>query len=313
MRKLLLFAIAGLLAQLVDGALGMAFGVTATTVLLVTGLAPAQASASVHFAELGTTFFSGLSHWRLRNVHWPTVFYLGVPGAVGAFAGATFLARLSTKAAQPLVFTLLTGLGLYVFIRFALFPSRVVSDSRTPKHSRIGLGLLGLGGGFLDATGGGGWGPTTTSTLMSLGRAQPRTIIGTVNTAEFLVTLAASAGFVLGLEDVASGSWQPVLGLLLGGAIAAPIAAWAVTLFRPRVLGVAVGTLLVGINSWRLSGLYGWPLVLLGIAAAFALLTLLTLGVRTLRSRRAASAEPQVDEQPAAGVETATAEVVACR
>ncbi|RAV32311.1 sulfite exporter TauE/SafE family protein [Corynebacterium heidelbergense] len=295
MSKLLLFAIAGLAAQLVDGALGMAFGVTATTLLLFTGLAPAHASAAVHFAELGTTFFSGVSHWKLRNVHWPTVLFLGGPGAVGAFAGATVLAHLSTKAAQPVVYMLLTGLGLYVFVRFALFPvaTRPPADGdargsdKGPgvRTSQMGLAALGLFGGFLDATGGGGWGPTTTSTLMSVGRRHPRTIIGTVNTAEFFVTLAASAGFVLGLEDVAVGSWMPVVGLLIGGIIAAPIAAWAVSHFRPRVLGVAVGCLLVGINSWRLAALYGWPIVgaaiALGFLALFALVRHRAAGVRT--------------------------------
>lgn len=120
--KLLLFAVAGLLAQLVDGALGMAFGITATTALILSGAAPAQASAAVHFAEVGTTLFSGLAHWKLNNVHWPTVFFLGVPGAVGAFVGATVLSGLSTESAEPVVSTILLLLGAYVLVRSVALP-----------------------------------------------------------------------------------------------------------------------------------------------------------------------------------------------
>ena len=168
--KLLLFAVAGLMAQLVDGALGMAFGVTATTMLILSGTAPAQASAAVHFAEVGTTLFSGLAHWRLNNVHWPTVVFLGIPGAVGAFAGATVLSGLSTESAEPVVSTLLLLLGAYVLIRSVLVPwkkpeggdpgdtGETVPVSSGSRRSRLGLVTLGLGGGFLDASGGGGWG-----------------------------------------------------------------------------------------------------------------------------------------------------------
>ena len=120
--KILIFALVGLAAQMVDGALGMAFGVTATTLLIFSGLGPAHASAAVHFAELGTTLFSGLSHWRLRNVHWPTVVALGVPGAIGAFAGAYLLSNLSTKAAEPVVSTILVLLGAYVLVRSVAVP-----------------------------------------------------------------------------------------------------------------------------------------------------------------------------------------------
>ncbi|MDN6387739.1 MAG: sulfite exporter TauE/SafE family protein, partial [Corynebacterium sp.] len=212
--KLLLFAVAGLMAQLVDGALGMAFGVTATTMLILSGTAPAQASAAVHFAEVGTTLFSGLAHWRLNNVHWPTVVFLGIPGAVGAFAGATVLSGLSTESAEPVVSTLLLLLGAYVLIRSVLVPGKqpeggdpgdtgeTVPVSSGSRRSRLGLVTLGLGGGFLDASGGGGWGPVTTSSLMSVGRSEPRKIIGTVNTAECLVAVSASLGFIIGLEQV---------------------------------------------------------------------------------------------------------------
>ena len=276
--KLLIFALVGLAAQLVDGALGMAFGVTATTLLIFSGLGPAHASAAVHFAELGTTLFSGLSHWRLRNVHWPTVVALGVPGAIGAFAGAYLLSNLSTKAAEPVVSTILVLLGAYVLVRSVAVPWRradKVQPASTTRRSRLGLSVLGLTGGFLDASGGGGWGPVTTSTLMSVGKDEPRRIIGTVNTAEFLVAASASAGFIVGMSNDLVQSWQPVLGLLIGGAIAAPIAAWAVTVIKPEVLGAVVGALLMFLNSTRLINYFGFAgvvaVLLLGLAVVVAL------------------------------------------
>lgn len=276
--KILIFALVGLAAQMVDGALGMAFGVTATTLLIFSGLGPAHASAAVHFAELGTTLFSGLSHWRLRNVHWPTVVALGVPGAIGAFAGAYLLANLSTKAAEPVVSTILVLLGAYVLVRSVAVPWRradKVQPASTTRRSRLGLSVLGLTGGFLDASGGGGWGPVTTSTLMSVGKDEPRRIIGTVNTAEFLVAASASAGFIVGMSNDLVQSWQPVLGLLIGGAIAAPIAAWAVTVIKPEVLGAVVGALLMFLNSTRLINYFGFAgvvaVLLLGLAVVVAL------------------------------------------
>ncbi|AHI02457.1 sulfite exporter TauE/SafE family protein [Corynebacterium falsenii] len=276
--KILIFALVGLAAQMVDGALGMAFGVTATTLLIFSGLGPAHASAAVHFAELGTTLFSGLSHWRLRNVHWPTVVALGVPGAIGAFAGAYLLSNLSTKAAEPVVSTILVLLGAYVLVRSVAVPWRradKVQPASTTRRSRLGLSVLGLTGGFLDASGGGGWGPVTTSTLMSVGKDEPRRIIGTVNTAEFLVAASASAGFIVGMSNDLVQSWQPVLGLLIGGAIAAPIAAWAVTVIKPEVLGAVVGALLMFLNSTRLINYFGFAgvvaVLLLGLAVVVAL------------------------------------------
>ena len=276
--KIFIFALVGLAAQMVDGALGMAFGVTATTLLIFSGLGPAHASAAVHVAELGTTLFSGLSHWRLRNVHWPTVVALGVPGAIGAFAGAYLLSNLSTKAAEPVVSTILVLLGAYVLVRSVAVPWRradKVQPASTTRRSRLGLSVLGLTGGFLDASGGGGWGPVTTSTLMSVGKDEPRRIIGTVNTAEFLVAASASAGFIVGMSNDLVQSWQPVLGLLIGGAIAAPIAAWAVTVIKPEVLGAVVGALLMFLNSTRLINYFGFAgvvaVLLLGLAVVVAL------------------------------------------
>ncbi|WJY68899.1 sulfite exporter TauE/SafE family protein [Corynebacterium auris] len=245
---LLLIALAGLAGQLVDGGLGMGFGVTSTTFLVfLAGLGPAQASAVVHTAELGTTFVSGISHWRFGNVNWKLVAPLAIPGAIGAFAGATVLSNLSTEAAQPIMSTILAILGGVLIWRFSI---RLNQRRRAEykQHSKPFLGGLGLFGGFIDATGGGGWGPVTTTTLLTAGRNEPRRVVGTVNTAEFFVTAAATAGFVLGMWQDLVDNLAAVAALLVGGVIAAPLAAWLVTRLNPVLLGGLVGTLILTLN-----------------------------------------------------------------
>src|ERR1043165_8739105 len=200
MRSLLIFTLVGVGAQLVDGALGMAFGVTASTLLVLTGVASAQASAAVHLAEVGTTFASGLSHWKFKNIDWSIVAKLGVPGAIGAFLGATVLSRLSTENAAPVMAAILLAIGVYVLLRFSLRTPPQVSDGGT-RHGATFLTPLGLFGGFIDASGGGGWGPVTTSTLLSSGKTAPRTVIGSVSASEFLVAVSASLGFLVGLRE----------------------------------------------------------------------------------------------------------------
>lgn len=286
MTTLLLIALAGLAAQLVDGGLGMGFGVTSTTILIaLAGLGPAQASAVVHTAELGTTLASGISHWHFGNVDWKVVRRLAVPGAVGAFAGATVLSNLSTEAAAPLTAMILSLIGVNLVWRFSRGRIRREGGG---EHSRGFLGGLGLFGGFIDASGGGGWGPVTTSTLMTLGRTEPRRIVGTVNTAEFLVTAAATLGFVIGLWDDLVANLAAVLALLIGGVIAAPIAAWLVTRTNPAALGGIVGTLLVALNLPKVLPL-GWGgvalLVVLGLALSW-------VGYRRSVTARAAAGEP---------------------
>lgn len=291
MRTLILLALAGFGAQLVDGALGMGYGVTSTTLLLIVGLSPAAASASVHLAEVGTTFVSGLSHWRFGNVDWRLVLRLGVPGALGAFLGATLLSQLSTEVAAPVMAWILIALGTFILVRFALRPLRASTVRRSPHRSRF-LAPLGLTAGFIDATGGGGWGPMSTSSLLTAGRTAPRTVIGSVDTSEFMVTVAASIGFLIGLGS-AGVNWLAVGGLLLGGIFAAPIAAWLVTKLPAAVLGAAVGGLIVLTNSRTVFGtleLGGVTLVTgyLIIVAAWA--GLLAIAVR--RSRAAAATSP---------------------
>ena len=237
-------AIVGLAAQLVDGSLGMAYGVTSQSLLLAVGLTPALASASVHIAEVGTTLASGASHWRFGNVDWGKVGWLAVPGGVGAFLGAVVLSSvISAEAAEPIVAIFLFGLGVYILSRFA-FRRRENPVVERPV-SRGFLGPLGFVAGFLDAAGGGGWGPISTPTLLSSRRMVPRKVVGTVDTSEFLVALSASAGFLIALS-FAEIPWQVVGALLVGGLIAAPIAAWIVRILPARILGTAVaGVILI--------------------------------------------------------------------
>jgi hypothetical protein len=291
MRKLIVLGIVGFAAQLIDGALGMAYGVTSSTLMLSAGLAPVVASASVHLAEVGTTVASGVAHWRFGNVDWTMVRRLGVPGAVGGFVGATVLGSVSTEAAAPIMAGLLCLLGVYVLVRFTLGTLRPV-DGRPPLRSRF-LTPLGLVAGFVDATGGGGWGPVATPTLLCSGRVEPRKVIGSVDTSEFLVASAASIGFLitLGRQGVNLGY---ALALFAGGLVAAPIAAYLVRVIPPKLLGSLVGGFIVLVNVRTL--LREFEVV--GGPAAAAYLTILAIwvaaiawSVRSVRLEEAADAE----------------------
>jgi uncharacterized protein len=246
MRKLLVLGFVGLLAQLVDGSLGMAYGVTSSTLLLAVGVAPAAASAAVHFSEIGTSLVSGFSHHRLGNVDWRTVSILALPGFVGAFVGATFLVSLPAETAKPWVAGILLALGGYVVWRFL-----VLGGARPTFRRRPGVRMLvpiGLVGGTLDSIGGGGWGPVGTTTLLSSGRLEPRKVIGSIDTSEFVVAVGGSLGFLLALGSQGI-LWSYAMALLAGGVIAAPIAAWLVRVLPARVLGVAAGGLIILTNS----------------------------------------------------------------
>jgi uncharacterized protein len=298
-RKLLILALVGLLAQLVDGALGMAYGVTSTTLLLLAGVAPASASASVHLAEIGTTLASGAAHWRFGNVDWRVVARIAVPGAVGAFVGATVLSSLSTESAAPWMAGILLALGVYLLVRFAR--PVAVRRSRRPLRSRF-LAPLGLTAGFIDATGGGGWGPVATPSLLVSGRMEPRKVIGSVDTSEFLVALAASIGFLIGLGS--QGFVFPIVGaLLVGGLIAAPIAAYLVRIVPAQLLGAAVGGLIVLTNSRTLLRALGVPDAArygVYLAVIVAWVAAFWLAVRVLRrTNRAAAATPATPATPA--------------
>ncbi|QKW15516.1 sulfite exporter TauE/SafE family protein [Verrucosispora sp. NA02020] len=285
MRKLLVIALVGLAAQLVDGALGMAYGLTSTTLLLVVGIAPAAASASVHLAEIGTTLASGAAHWRFGNVDWRVVRRIALPGAIGAFAGATFLSWLSTESAAPWMAAILFTLGAYLLVRFSR-PLR-----RNPAAGQLRgrfLGPLGLVAGFVDATGGGGWGPVATPALLASGRMEPRKVIGSVDTSEFVVASSASLGFLIGLGT--EGFLLPiVLALLAGGLIAAPIAAYLVRIIPAQMLGAAVGGVIVLTNARVLLGAAEVPSavpVVVYVLLAAGWVAALMLAVRVLRRTR---------------------------
>jgi hypothetical protein len=227
------FILVGFTAQLIDGALGMAFGVISTTLFVTLGVPPAIASAGVHTVECFTTGVSGVSHILQRNVDWKMLFRLTVPGIVGAVLGAYVLTQIDAATVKPFILAYLSAIGLYLIWRGIRYP---------PQHQppRI-VEPLGLAGGFLDAAGGGGWGPVVTGNLLVQG-VEPRRAIGTVNTAEFLVTVSASATFIAAL------GWQAfstaTLGLLIGGVVAAPFAAVVARHTKPKVLLVMVGIVL---------------------------------------------------------------------
>jgi uncharacterized protein len=246
MRSLLVLAVVGLAAQLVDGSLGMAYGVTSSTLLLAAGIAPAAASAAVHFAEIGTTVASGISHYKFGNIDWWTVGILAVPGAVGAFVGATFLASLDAELAKPMVAVILLALGGYVMYRFLVLRGRRPTFPGRPSAGF--LAPLGLVAGALDAVGGGGWGPVGTTSLLSSGRLEPRKVVGSIDTSEFLVAVGGSLGFLLALGSQGI-PWEIAGALLVGGVIAAPFAAWLVRHLPATVLGVAAGGVIILTNT----------------------------------------------------------------
>jgi uncharacterized membrane protein YfcA len=253
MQTLIVLALIGLVAQLIDGALGMAYGVSSTTMLLTAGVSPAAASASVHLAEVATTLASGASHWRFGNVDWRTVRLMAIPGFFGAFAGAVVLTSLSAEAAKPLMAGFLFLLGIYVLLRFTVLAKD--RPGRKPRGQRLSgrfLSPLGLFAGFMDAAGGGGWGPIGTPTLLATGRVEPRKVVGSIDTAEFLVAVGASAGFLVALSTSAiNPAWCAAL--VAGGLVAAPIAAWFVRRLPARVLGASVGGLILLTNAKTLA------------------------------------------------------------
>lgn len=244
---LLPFIAVGFAAQLVDGALGMAFGVISNTLLVgVLGVPPAQASQRVHLVECFTTAASGISHLLHGNIDGKLFVRLLIPGIIGGVAGAYVLTSLHADVVKPFVLTYLAGIGLYLLWRGLMYPPRV-------REAKL-VAPLGLVGGFLDAAGGGGWGPVVTSNLLIQG-ADPRKVVGTVNSVEFFLTLTISAAFIyhLGFADVAGAT----LGLLIGGMAAAPIGAWAAKHFPPKTMLILVGivlTLTSGYGVYRAWG-----------------------------------------------------------
>lgn len=243
------FALAGSIAQLIDGTLGMGFGLTSSTLLLTLGASAAVASAAVHAAEIGTTLVSGASHWHAENVDKRILLKLAVPGGIGALLGATFLSWIDLSSAKIFISTLLLLLGFLLLYR-NIFPSTQQQPSVELTNPRY-LTYLGFTGGFVDASGGGGWGPIVTPTMMTTTTVEPRKIIGTVSAAEFIVAISASLGFLVNLNRLDI-DWSIVGGLALGGILMAPIAARIVVALPRKQIGILVGIAVIVINGYRI-------------------------------------------------------------
>jgi len=231
----------GLFAQVVDGALGMAYGVTSTSFLLASGVPPATASASVHIAEVFTTGFSGFSHWKLGNVNKSLFKRLLIPGLIGAVAGAYIVTSVDGKVIRPYISIYLLLMGLYILLK-AFRPIRIQTEPPTY------IAPLALTGGFVDAVGGGGWGPVVTTSLIGSGQ-DPRRTIGSVNAAEFFLAIAGGVSFaIMGGFTL----WTTIAGLIFGGMFAAPLAAVLTKHLPAKGLLVIVGLLISGLSLWNL-------------------------------------------------------------
>jgi uncharacterized membrane protein YfcA len=243
-QAILPFIAVGFFAQMVDGALGMAFGVMTNTLLVsIVGLAPARASASVHVVEMFTTAASAISHIFHKNVNWRLFSRLVIPGMIGGILGAYLLSNIHAEVAKPFVMAYLTGIGIYL-----LWRAWEMDHGHEHKPAKF-VAPLGLFGGFLDAAGGGGWGPVVTSNLLVQG-TEPRTTIGTVNTAEFFLTTTISATFILtlGLEAFTIAA----VGLIIGGLLAAPLGALIAKRIPAKRLLAMVGVLLTATSLFSL-------------------------------------------------------------
>jgi uncharacterized membrane protein YfcA len=304
-RKFFLVAFVGAIAQMIDGALGMGYGVSSSTLLLALGSSAAVASATVHLGESGAGLASGISHWRQGNVSWRVVAWTGIPGAIGAFVGAVLLSGFDGEGMKPFTGAILLLLGIYLLARFvAGFRLKSLPEDKLKAGF---LAPLGLFGGFIDAVGGGGWGPVTTPTLLTFGRMEPRRAIGSANTAELLVSLAASIGFLTSLGHQKIEGWS-VLGLLLGGVVVAPIAAWITKRLPTQVMGAAVGGMLVVTNVRTLLKTFGvseairTPVILALIAISIALVVSIHR-----REKRLAAAAPEPEGTPVLSAHVAPA------
>jgi len=231
----------GLLAQLVDGSLGMAYGITSTSFLIGIGATPAAASGAVHVAEIFTTAFSGISHIKFGNVHKDLFKKLVIPGVIGGILGAYILTSIDGKLIKPYITVYLLLMGLFILRKAFIL---IKHNNKKIKHVR----KLALTGGFLDAIGGGGWGPIVTSTLIGQGNS-PRHTIGSVNTAEFFVSFATGITFIL---LGSAGHWILVAGLIIGGLFSAPFAAYLTSKLSTKKLLVVVGFLITAISIYNL-------------------------------------------------------------
>lgn len=292
--QVLWFALAGLLAQLVDGTLGMGFGITSSTALVFLGATPVAASAAVHFAELGTTLASGASHWRAGNVDLRVVKWLGVGGGVGAFAGAVVLSNISLSGAKTGMSVILLVLGFVLVARFG-FNIRLMPQIKGKPRAKF-LIPLGAFAGFFDASGGGGWGPITTPTLLGVSdSSKPRTVVGTVSASEFIVAACASLGFIVGAST--SGlDWQVIAGLLLGGMVMAPFAALLAGRLPHAPFGALIGGMVILTNGRTLLLAVGVPGDLIPWFVGITAVAAFALAWTAWKRERRTGVEPSVFE-----------------
>lgn len=272
------FAAVGAVAQFIDGSLGMGFGITSATLLSLLGYSAVAASAGTHAAKVGTTLVSGLAHWRQGNVDRRVLLAIGLPGGLGAFLGAVVLTNVAMDHARGWMAVVLLLLGASIIARFGYGHSLLPQVRLRARH----LWPVGLVGGFVDATGGGGWGPVATPSMFSLTRHEPYRIVGTVSAAEFVVACSASAGFLFGAasEQV---PWGAVLGLMVGGLVTAPIAARFVRRMPQSAMGVLVGFMVVISNGAIIMKAVGIP----GAWAAALVVVAVLAAVRVARTGHA--------------------------
>ena len=230
--------IVGIIAQTIDGAIGMAYGVTATTFLLSQGVSPAIASSSIHIAEIFTTGASGLSHWRLNNIDKKLFLNLVFPGIIGGLVGVLILTNIDGKILKPWISLYLVLMGLYIILK--AFRKNIFAGKINPKK----ITPLALVGGAVDAIGGGGWGPVVTTTLLSSGH-EPKTTIGSVNSAEFFITTATGLSFTI---FIGVSNPEIIFGLIAGGVLIAPFAAKITTKLPTKLLMFIVGILITSLS-----------------------------------------------------------------
>ena len=243
MQIFLICFITGIAGQLIDGTLGMAYGVTCSTLLRAMGIPSAVSSFCVHAAEMCTTLVSGISHFRMNNIDRPLFFRLIIPGVVGGILGAYVLTSFDDRIVSPVVSAYLVGMGVVIFLK------AFRKKAKEPKEIGKAVYPIALAGGFSDSIGGGGWGPVVTSTLVAAD-CDVRTTIGSVNAAEFFVTMAESAAFILTLGSVTE--YLPAVGgLILGGVIVAPFSAYLCRKVPVKPLIAVLGVLIVAVNTWK--------------------------------------------------------------
>lgn len=254
LNSFILFIFIGFIAQIIDGTLGMGYGVICNSFLLglgIPGISPLNASSSVHFAELFTTAISGFSHNKLGNIDSRIFKTLLVPGIIGGITGAYILSSLDGNMIKPFIYLYLLFMGLRI-----IFKALHKQNKKLNKFNNNSMGVLGLFGGFCDAIGGGGWGPIVTTTLVANDQ-HPRFTIGTVNTVEFFVTMAQSVTFVVTIGSVIFTNWPIMVGILIGGVVAAPFGALLCQKIPYRTLMFFVGLLIIFLSCRTLLSLIG--------------------------------------------------------